>query len=313
MRAVFQPGVADGLLGGAHGKAGVAALKLPVFGVLAHVGDVPVADLGGDLRGEIGGVEERRIAHARLAGEQPFPYHFAVGAQGRDHANARDDNASSHGFAPWCGGGFLPLVVTIRGWQRRAGGVSGLPSAARPTRYAPKTPHHREECLGRKERAQPRSVQMDEKDFGLGLQAIANVARGGDCGPLRILVHDRRQVGQRVARPGGAEELHLGQFRQDHLLGELVVFADQQPAGLGHALDDQRVGKDGELRKVVVQIVLGQRNALDGLGVPPAFEFQETIDPEPAHQLKTCFIKPNRKAENAAVGTGWCKRLQPVT
>ncbi len=34
---------------------------------------------------------------------------------------------------------------------------------------------------------------MGENDLGLGLQAIADVARGADRGPFRILVLDRRR------------------------------------------------------------------------------------------------------------------------
>ena len=59
--------VGHGLLGGADGEVGVPALVLPVLGVLAHVGEVPVADLGRDLGGEVAGVEQRGVADARLA------------------------------------------------------------------------------------------------------------------------------------------------------------------------------------------------------------------------------------------------------
>ena len=53
---------------------------------------------------------------------------------------------------------------------------------------------------------------MGENDLGLGLQAIADVAGGADRGPFRILVLDRRQVGERVARPRVAKNCTLGIF-----------------------------------------------------------------------------------------------------
>ena len=52
----------------------VAALIFPVLGVFADVAEVPIADFGGDLGGEVAGVEERGVADARLAGEQPPPH-----------------------------------------------------------------------------------------------------------------------------------------------------------------------------------------------------------------------------------------------
>ena len=72
-RASFRPASATAFLAAPTAKRVWRPWILPVFRVLAHVGEVPVADLGGDLRGEIGGVEEGRIAHARLAGQQPLP------------------------------------------------------------------------------------------------------------------------------------------------------------------------------------------------------------------------------------------------
>ena len=98
--AEIQARVGHGLLGGADGEVGVPALVLPIVRVLAHVGEVPVADFGGDFGGEVAGVEERGIADARLAVEQPPPDRFDVRAQRRDAAHAGDHNASSHQLIP---------------------------------------------------------------------------------------------------------------------------------------------------------------------------------------------------------------------
>ncbi len=129
-RGVLQAGVADGFLGGPDGKTGVTTLILPVGRVQSHVGEVPVADLGRYSCRKIGGIKEGRIAYARLASEQPLPNAFAVGAQGRDQADAGDDDTSSHGslpFCEWAGCRSLPLPLAL---HSRSGGTSGLPSAA---------------------------------------------------------------------------------------------------------------------------------------------------------------------------------------
>ena len=60
-------GVIDGLPGGADGEPRVAAALFPHGRVFADVGQRPVADLGRDARGEVAGVEQRRVIDARLA------------------------------------------------------------------------------------------------------------------------------------------------------------------------------------------------------------------------------------------------------
>ena len=98
--AEVEARVGHGLLGGADGEVGVPALILPIVGVLAHIGEVPIADFGGDLGGKVAGVEQGGIAHARLAGQQPPPHGFDIRAQRRNAADAGNYNASSHGSVP---------------------------------------------------------------------------------------------------------------------------------------------------------------------------------------------------------------------
>ena len=126
-------------------------------------------------------------------------------------------------------------------------------------------------------------VQMGEDDLRLGVKHVALVAGGRDHRPFRADVLDLRGVRKRVAGRRRAIEHGLGQLGQHHLLGELVVLADQQPARLRHPLDHQRIGNHRVEGKMVVQILLGQRDVLDGLGVPPALKLDESIDPIPSH------------------------------
>ena len=59
--------VVHGLLGGADGELRVPAALFPHGRVFADVGQRPVAHLGRDPRGEIAGVEQRRVTDAGLA------------------------------------------------------------------------------------------------------------------------------------------------------------------------------------------------------------------------------------------------------
>ena len=74
--AQLDAGVGHRLFRRADGEMGVPALMLPVRRILADVGKVPIADFRGDLRGEVAGVEARRQAHARVAGQKPLPDGF---------------------------------------------------------------------------------------------------------------------------------------------------------------------------------------------------------------------------------------------
>ena len=89
-------GIVDGLLGRADGELGVAAALLPLGRVFAHVGHRPVANLGRNLGGEVAGVEQRRVADARLAFFQVGPQLGHRGAQRRDATHAGNYDSSSH-------------------------------------------------------------------------------------------------------------------------------------------------------------------------------------------------------------------------
>ncbi len=98
--AQLDAGVGDRLFRRADGEMGVPPLVFPLRRVLADVGKVPIADFRGDLRGKVARVESRRLAHARLAGQEPLPDRFDFHAQGRDPSDAGDYDASSHGGSP---------------------------------------------------------------------------------------------------------------------------------------------------------------------------------------------------------------------
>ena len=63
---------------------------------------------------------------------------------------------------------------------------------------------------------------------------------GVDDRPFAPQVGQGHLVDELVAGAGHAEEFRAGDLGQDHLLGEAARLADQDTAGLGQALDDQR-------------------------------------------------------------------------
>ena len=65
-----EAGVLHRLLGGAGGEARVAAAIFPAVGIFAGIADIPVFDFGGNLRGELAGVEKRGVTDAGFAAEQ---------------------------------------------------------------------------------------------------------------------------------------------------------------------------------------------------------------------------------------------------
>jgi len=83
----------DGFVGGGDGEVNEASHLLHFF-FLDEVEGIEVADLGGDLTGEGGGIEGRDAIDAALAREQRRPDLAGGVAQGADQADAGDDDAS---------------------------------------------------------------------------------------------------------------------------------------------------------------------------------------------------------------------------
>jgi len=70
---------------------------------------------------------------------------------------------------------------------------------------------------------------------------------------------------------------------QHDLLHESAVLANEQPGGLGHAFQDERVRHDRRAGEVIVQMIFRERNRFDRRRSAAAFELRESIDPKPAH------------------------------
>lgn len=86
-----------------------------------------------------------------------------------------------------------------------------------------------------------------------------------------------------VPWPHIAMRLELGDFRQKHQVLEIVSFSEQNPACLRHPFHDERAGHHWKARKVIVQMLFGQRHILDGLRLLAPVELNELINPKPAH------------------------------
>ena len=98
LEPVGQAGVAHRLERRPGCKARVAAAVLPAFDRLAFVGDRPVADLGGDLRGETRRVEDRRPTDPRGSDLEIGPQILDADAQRRHAADPRDHDAPPVGI-----------------------------------------------------------------------------------------------------------------------------------------------------------------------------------------------------------------------
>ena len=79
-------------------------------------------------------------------------------------------------------------------------------------------------------------------------------------------------------------------------MGEVFGSADQPGAGLGHGLKHQDAGHDGEARKVVGQVFLGQAQILDGDQALTYLEFEDSVDQHESHGSIQGFQVRGRKA-----------------
>jgi hypothetical protein len=78
-------------------------------------------------------------------------------------------------------------------------------------------------------------------------------------------------------------ELRAGNFGENDLFSKTSSLADEDPTSLGQSLDDQRGGHYGITRKMIVQMLFGQGQVLDGAGKLTASEFEKLVDPDPSH------------------------------
>ncbi len=106
---------------GGDGEVNEAAHLLDFF-FLDELEGIEVADFGGDLAGESGGVEGGDAIDAAFAGEQGFPHCAGSMADGADQPDAGDDNAS--------------LMISRQSSLRIAEGERcGLPQGLKPMFY----------------------------------------------------------------------------------------------------------------------------------------------------------------------------------
>ena len=74
-------------------------------------------------------------------------------------------------------------------------------------------------------------------------------------------------------------------FGENHLLGKVAGFTDEDAGGLGHAFDDQAVRDNREGRVKIVQMLFSQRNVFDRRRGGARRELGEFVDPDPAHDF----------------------------
>src|SRR5262249_19672176 len=85
---------------------------------------------------------------------------------------------------------------------------------------------------------------------------------------------------------------------------EAIKLPHQQATRLRKSFDNQRIGHDRKTGEVVVQVLFGQGEVLDGLGLLATFEFDKFVDPDPAHGksislVETCSLVTSRRSLHA--------------
>ena len=109
---------------------------------------------------------------------------------------------------------------------------------------------------------------------------------------LDIVFRLEREFGIKIPRgelfpgQGLAPEAGPGDLGEHDLLPEVVGLAHEDAAGLGQPFQQERRGHDRVTGEVVGEVVLRQAQVLDGPGLPPAVELQESVDPEPTHGME---------------------------
>ena len=270
-----QAGVEDRQVGGRHRQLDVDGhdlghlLDVAALFLADALGRVELADLAGHAAGIGGGVEPGDRADGRAAGADRLGQRRGPQARRTDHPHSRNHHAATHQQRPLSGS-----VVVGR-------------------LQLPELPHvqHADEVLGEDEVlvARPRSGARDWSRCAniIWISATRSpFARdaaldGRALGP-DLAVHDGLQP-DLVARHDAAVERGLRDLRQDHLLLEVERLAHQDAARLRHPLDHQRRRMDRITRNVVVQVLFGQGDVLDGHRAAARLELNELVDPDPAH------------------------------
>src|SRR5262245_129941 len=129
----------------------------------------------------------------------------------------------------------------------------------------------------------PCLVKVGEEDLGLRYQLLADEDPTRDRGALRTEDQHLDRVGQLFAGEDLPMKAGRRDLRQDHLLAEVIRLTNQDPAGLGQALQNERAGHDRVAGKVVGEVIFRQAQVLHRPGRLAAVELRESVDPDPSH------------------------------
>lgn len=130
------------------------------------------------------------------------------------------------------------------------------------------------------------SYQMRKNKLCFRLQAISQMTRGRNDRSVGVNVFDLCEIRQRITGDRLKMELDSRQLGEHDTLLEIAVLADQKSPGLGNPLGYQRRRHRGRARKVIRNVIFGQRDAFYRPRVLTADKFGKPIDPIPAHVEK---------------------------
>ena len=105
-----------------------------------------------------------------------------------------------------------------------------------------------------------------------------------EAGLAVVVRHQRHLELELPARLDEAPVLdHLGFLQDDHAVGEILHVTDQPGPGLGQSLEHEHARHDRETRKMVRQILLGQREILGGDEGLAGLQLGDAIDKDESH------------------------------
>ena len=159
-----------------------------------------------------------------------------------------------------------------------AGALLGLGQVEHPEKLLSE-----HKVLGAKDLVGARIIQVGEDDLGVREQLAVQERLAGDDGPFAAQIRERYLVDELVARAGDAVELRAGILASTTFSAKPPASPTRIPPVCASPSMIERGRHHGISREMVVQVLFGQREVLDGPRELTAAKLNELVDPDPSH------------------------------